>query len=329
MAIFEVVIAVAAGAWVGFLAGLFGIGGAFLLVPALQLALTVPVPKIVGSVVCYILGPATAALLARRLRHEDLRLPLTMAGGLLVGVYLGTRLLEAFKHAATTGMPARTEQLVSLGYLVTLGLVGGFLLWESRRAAVGRPLPRGYLLRWRLPPSMPLPGGDGRCVSIPVLCWFAIAVGILGGCLGISGGLVLIPGLVYLFGLPTQRAVLASLVIVWLVAVQSTVTHGWYGNVDLVLVACLLFGGTIGARIGSGVGQRWAGPKLRARFGWLIVFAALLVVVKLVLTTWHLRGGSFETSVRETARHAAACSNSGTRDGGNCSVRVVACRTRN
>lgn len=305
MKVVEVLIAVTAGGWVGFLAGLFGIGGAFLLVPVLQLTLSISVQTIVGSVVCYILGPATAALLARRLREEDVRLPVTMAGGLLVGVYLGTRLLESLKDAGTAGTPARTELLVSLGYLVTLSLVGVFLLWESHQAAAGRPLPRGYLLRWRLPPSMPLPGGDGRRVSIPVLCWFAIGVGVLGGCLGISGGLVLVPGLVYLFGLQTQRAVVASLVIVWLVAVQGTIAHGWYGNVDLVLVACLLFGGTIGARIGSGVGQRWAGAKLRARFGWLVVFAAVLVLVKLGLMSRSPRDADAASPALRTARPAA------------------------
>ncbi|RMG36333.1 MAG: sulfite exporter TauE/SafE family protein [Planctomycetota bacterium] len=280
----QAAIAVVAGGGVGFLAGVFGIGGAFLLVPVLQLTLTLPVQHIVGSVVCYILGPATAALLARDVRADDLRLPLTTAGGLLVGVSLGTRLLHELKGTAGGHGASSAELAVSVGYLLTLSLVGGFLVWESRRTAAGRPLSRGYLQRWRLPPSMPLPGGGeaGR-VSVPVVCWFAVGVGVLGGFLGISGGLVLMPGLVYLFGVKTQKAVVASLVIAWLVAFQGTIAHGWYGNVDLLLVACLLVGGTVGARIGSAVGQRWKGAKLRERFGWLVVFAALLVVVKLAV----------------------------------------------
>lgn len=282
----QLALAALAGGAVGFLSGVFGVGGGFLIVPVLNIILGIPIEIAVGAGACQVLGPATTAILARRLRLRQMKLPLTMAGGLLLGVLAGAQLLEIAKAQGITIINGREVPLADLTvlivYLVMLLAVGGFALWETRQNARGRDLRNDWLVRWKLPPRTlfeDVPDGD---VSIPVVSWFGFAVGFLGGLLGVGGGFVLLPGLIYLLGMRTQRAVLVSLVIVWIVAFQSTIAHAWHGNVDLPLVMALLLGGTAGARFGSDLGVRWKGAELRKRFGWLVLGAAAMVAARLL-----------------------------------------------
>lgn len=270
-----------AGGGVGFLSGVFGVGGGFLLVPVLNILLGIPIELAVGAGSCQVLGPATTSLLARRIGWKDLKLPLIVAGGLFVGVFAGAGLLEDAKSADEILLPSgpvpMAEFVVLVTYLVLLLAVGLFAMWEARRVRQSRPIQRGWIAGWRLPPfaSFSEPGGLG--ISIPILAWFGLGVGFLAGLLGMSGGLILLPGLIYLLGLRTQQAVAASLVIVWFAAAQATVIHAWHDNIHLTLVAALLFGGTVGARLGAEIGGHWAGGQLRQRFGWMAIGAAALI----------------------------------------------------
>lgn len=281
----DLILATVAGTGVGFISGLFGVGGGFLLVPTLSLGLNLPVQVIVGSAACQVLGPATASLLARRLQPAHFRLPLCLGGGLLAGIIAGARILEAAQARGTVTINAQhvpAAELLVLGvYLMLLTSIGLFAVWETcvRHGEAPSPL----LARLSLPPLGDFPGFSGRSVSIPVLAWFGLAVGFLSGLLGISGGLVLIPGLIYLLGMQTQDTVRAATVIVFMVAMQSTVVHGWHGNIDLALVAALLAGGTAGARVGAQIGTKLASRKLRRYFGGLLLLAAGMVAVRLVI----------------------------------------------
>lgn len=268
---------VVSGGGVGFVAGLFGVGGGFLLVPVLHVLLGVPMEFAVGAGTCQALGPATTALLQRGVKRETLRFPLVLFGGLLVGVVSG-----AAMHA---GRSPDVEQLVLWVYLVTLLALGAFAILESAMSQAGRPLPRGWLRSIPLPPYGRFPDIGQPQLSIPVLAWFGLGVGYLSGLLGISGGLVLLPGMVYLFGVPAHDSVRCSLVVVWLVSAQATVVHAWNGNVDLWLVSALMVGGTLGARAGSTVGSRLGGAGLRLRFGLLLLAAAGLVAYRLIAAT--------------------------------------------
>lgn len=278
------VLAAVAGAGVGFVSGVFGVGGGFLLVPVLNIVLKVPMEFAVGAGACQVLGPATTSLLARRPEAEHFRLPLTIAGGLLCGVFLGAGLLEEAKRFGTvsvSGGPIPAAELVVLAtYLVLLVGLGCFSLWEAGSAGDSQTSARSGLAGVGVPPFarfLELPGGRA---SITILAGVGLAVGFLAGLLGMSGGLVLLPGLVYLLGMRTQQAVLTSLVIVWIVAFQSTLAHGWHGNIDLPLVMSLLLGGTIGARLGSDVGVRLGGRQLRRAFGWILLAAAGMIVYR-------------------------------------------------
>jgi uncharacterized membrane protein YfcA len=282
---FNLLLVVCCGFVVGGLAGMLGVGGSFLLVPMLHVLLGVPIETAVGSTACQLLGPATTSLLARRISLEQFRLPLILAGGIFVGVMIGTMFLEAagaFGQLQVGGrsVPA-VDLLVMSVYLFLLTGIGSFSLFEVHRQKQGRMLPRGFLARVSLPPVDVFPELGVGQFSIPVLSLFGLMMGLTAGLLGISGAILLLPGMIYLLGIRSKNAILASLVVVWITSLQATLFHAWHENVDLYLAVALMFGGTIGARLGSELSNRLQGQSIRTSLGWLALLAAALVVFRL------------------------------------------------
>lgn len=282
----ELLLVVGCGFAVGGLSGVFGVGGSFLLVPILHVILGIPIEVAVGSTACQVLGPSTAALLARRVTRSQLRLPLILTGGIIMGVLLGTIILKEagqFGKLQINGRHVQASELLVLGtYLVMLVGIGSFSLYEVQRQLADRPLRRGMLARLSVPPVDTFPELGVGSVSIPVLSMFGFVTGITAGMLGISGALVLIPGLVYLLDIRSRKAILASLIVVWITSFLATISHAWHDNVDLGLTISLMFGGTIGASIGSDLSTRLQNRSLRSGIGWLSLFAATLVLFQLV-----------------------------------------------
>ncbi|GAB4138592.1 MAG: sulfite exporter TauE/SafE family protein [Planctomycetaceae bacterium] len=276
-----------AGAGIGFLSGMFGLGGGFLVVPVLNIVFAgIPMEIAVGAGASQVLGPATTSLLARRVDRRHFRFPLTIMGGLLIGSYTGVLAIGWARKYGTVELFGRTVVFIDIAvltvYLALLLSIGVFVIWESSQASsLSARRIEGLLSGWHVPPCVHMAEFPDRQISITVLAWFGLAVGFLAGFLGMSGGLILLPGLVYLLGMRTQQAVTSSLVIVWLIALLNTAVHAWHGNINLSLVMFLLMGGTVGARIGSEVGVKWGGQKLRKRFGWLLLFTAGLIGWKL------------------------------------------------
>ncbi len=281
----ELILAILVAFFVGAISAIFGVGGGFILVPVLNSVLGIPMNIAVGSAVSYVLGPATTALLHRKVTWTSWRVPLILSGGLFVGVLLGGSTLNSFTHSKTVSIDAET--LVLRVYLVLLTVLGVFSLWESERAARFRPVPRGWLNRVLIPPIIRIREWNNRTLSVSMFVWFGVAVGFLSGLLGISGGLLIVPGLLYLFGVDAQKTVVTSMVVVWIVSFQSAILHAWSGNVDLQLVAALLTGGTIGARIGTSIGRRLGSQQLRRNFGILAICTAILVAVRLTISSVH------------------------------------------
>ena len=272
----QLLTAAASGFGVGALAGLFGVGGGFVLVPLLTAVLHLPTAVAVGSTACSVLGPATTALLARGSRRADWRLPTILFGGLFVGVLVGAGLLARIEARS----PELVERVVLSVYAVLLVSLAGLSLTDAWRSRRGRPLPTGWLRGVGPRPKTEMPSGPP--VSVPTACVAATGVGVLCGLLGISGGLVTEPLFVYGFGMGTRAAVRASLVTVWLVSAQSTVAHAILGNVRLPLVVALLAGSTIGAQLATGWAKRWSAAGLKRRFGWLLAAVAAFVIWRLL-----------------------------------------------
>jgi len=282
----ELLLVAGCGFVVGGLAGLLGIGGSFLLVPLLHVVLKIPVEIAVGSTSCQLLGPSTTALLARRISLTQFRLPLIITGGIITGVLVGTLALQSAREFGMLEVNSRiipASELLVLGtYQILLVGIGSFALFEVRRQSQGRSISRGLLAKLPIPPFEEFDELDVRRLSIPVLSLFGLGTGILAGLLGISGALILIPGLVYLLDIRSKQAILVSLVVVWITSLIATIFHAWYGNVDLRLALALLFGGTIGARIGAELSHKVPGTTIRSSIGWLALLTAALVLLKLV-----------------------------------------------
>ncbi|MDG1895327.1 MAG: TSUP family transporter [Fuerstiella sp.] len=279
-------VASAVGGAVGFLSGLFGVGGGFLLVPILNAVLGVPMSIAVGSTACYTLGPATTAMLARKPQSGFLELPLILSGGLFVGVWTGMRVLAWLQDSSTMMVLGRAlpavDLMVLLSYSVLMiGIAAMSLLDAFRPQPATGVRRRGILTSMALPPVADIPDLRPGTYSIPLLAWTGLIVGFLSGFLGMSGGLVLVPAAIYLLGLRVHDATTVTIVIVWLVSIQSTFMHTLHNNVSLHLVAALLLCGTIGANIGSQIGMRWHGSRLKLGFGLMVLVAAGIVVAKL------------------------------------------------
>lgn len=274
----------ATAAVVGGVSGFFGVGGGFILVPVLNIVLGVPIEFAVGACACQILGLATTSLLARRIDVSHARLPAMLSGGLLCGVLAGAQGLQWAKSLGRgniLGQEVEVAAVVVLAvYCALLCGLGVFSLWETGRTT-GRSS-SCLIAAVKIPPYAILAGKNRLAVSIVALAWLGFIVGGLSGLLGISGGLILFPVLRHLVGFKTQDAVIASLIIVWIVSAQATAVHAWNGNVDLRLAAALLLGGTIGARLGSEVGIRTRGRHLRRWFAYLLLATALGIATRLV-----------------------------------------------
>ncbi|VAX36477.1 membrane protein, putative [hydrothermal vent metagenome] len=282
--------AVVVGGGVGLISGLFGVGGGFLIVPLLNILLKVPMELAVGAGSCQVLGPATTSILARRINKKQLQLPLTIAGGLFAGVLLGASTLELAKTSGKVTLFQKdillTELIVLSTYFVLLLSVGLFAVKESMKAADSNVERRGLFSHWLIPPYANLPEFENVPVSIVVIAWFGLGTGFVSGLLGMSGGLVLLPGLIYLLGIKTERAIVASILMVWMVSFQGTIVHAWHGNINLWLVAALLLGGTLGARIGTEMSVQIGGRKLRQGFGGLLLATSLIIAARLIKLLW-------------------------------------------
>jgi uncharacterized membrane protein YfcA len=282
----SLIIAFCVGGVVGFLSGLFGVGGGFLLVPFLNAALGIPMTFAVGSTACYTIGPATAALLAKKPSIGYIQLPLILAGGLFVGVWAGAHSLDSLQVMETITLFGRSLPAVDLmvlsSYAVLMTGISAASLWDALSSGTSQGVRRrGLFAQVRLRPVTDIPDLRPSQHSIPLLAWTGVAVGFLSGFLGMSGGLVLVPAAVYLLGLRVHAATTITIVVVWIVSVQSTILHALHGNVQLPLVGALLLSGTIGASVGAQVGSKLPASRLKLGFGLLVLVSAGIVFVKL------------------------------------------------
>ena len=290
------------GGVVGFLSGLFGVGGGFLLVPMLNIAFGVPMNVAVGSSLCQMIGTATTATV----RHwkesvVDVKLALILLGGTLGGVEIGTMLIQDLRKLGTAHVFGRDLDwgwLVWIGtFVVILAVIGAGTLVESwrhhRTVADGGTMPRrvgrGLFNRVNLPPIITCAGTEGKRVPLLLVIFLGFGVGVLKGFIGVGGGIIFMPTLIYWVGCSTRMAVGTSLIVVVLSSVAGTVSHALRGNVSLALVSLLLVSSTTGAYFGATFHHRLKPHHVRLYFS-LVVLAVLVVILVHMLWTLVLWG---------------------------------------
>lgn len=279
--------AVLLGAAVGVVAGMFGVGGGFLLIPLLHMVLGVPLPVAVGTGLAMTIATATgSALRHHRLGQAEMRFDVLLLGGSVTGADAGARAVAALEGAGVVEVfgarVSAVDLVVTVGYAAiffTLALV----LWFGRGAEEGAPARAGPLARIPIPPRVDLPRAGIRGVSGPVVGAIGFGNGVLAGLLGVGGGILLIPIMLYGFGFDVKRTAGTGLLVILCVAIVGTVQHARMGHVHLGLVAILMIGAAITAQIGATLTQSVAPRTLRRGLAIVLVATAAALVTESAL----------------------------------------------
>jgi len=264
------------GGAVGFLSGLFGVGGGFLLTPLLIFSGIPPVVSVATVASQIVASSASAALSYWRRRMIDLKLATVLMLAGMVGTLLGVMVFNGLRSLG------QLDLIIGISYVTFLGAIGGLMLTESVRAIVnarrGRPAPlrKPGQHNWihGLPLKMRFKRSKLYVSAIPVVA-LGIGIGFLGALLGIGGGFILVPALIYLLRVPTNVVVGTSLIQIVATMSVATILHAVTNfSVDIVLAIILMVGGVIGAQFGARVGQNIRGDQLRALLALLVLAVA-------------------------------------------------------
>ena len=268
----------------GFLSGFSGIGGGPLITPILNILFGLPFPICIGSTLSRTAGTSfSTALRYWKFGNIDAKLALMIVGGNFVGIELGVYLLDWLDKLGEISVGKQSIpalqfylQWLFFGVLIT---VSGLILVESliHRGKSDHKQPFGLLRGIPIPPYVSFPISDVRRISLPAVIYSALFIGVFTGLLGIGGGILFVPLLIYGYGIETHAAVGTASLIVFFSAAYGTVTHAMRGNVDLWLVVFLLVGSTICAQVGAIVNQRIQGDSIRFCFAFIVLTVAGMI----------------------------------------------------
>lgn len=261
------------GGLVGVLSGMFGVGGGFLMTPLLFF-IGIPPAVAVATEANQIVASSFSGVLAHFKRKTvDLKMGTVLLVGGLIGAALGVMLFNILKSMG------QVDLLVTLCYVVFLGIIGGLMFFESLRAimrskgASSVPTRRKHYWVHNLPFKMKF-RTSGLYISVIPPIIVGILVGILAAIMGVGGGFIMVPAMIYLLGMPTKVVIGTSLFQIIFVTGFTTLLHATTNyTVDMALAVLLLIGGVIGAQIGTQIGVRLKAEQLR------ILLAALVLAV--------------------------------------------------
>ncbi|TJZ91114.1 sulfite exporter TauE/SafE family protein [Paracoccus gahaiensis] len=267
------------GGLVGVMSGLFGVGGGFLITPLLFF-IGIPPAIAVATGANQVVASSVSGVLAHMKRKTvDFRMGGVLLAGGMVGSALGVLVFNILQQMG------QVELVVQLCYVVFLGLIGAMMLQESLRALLRARHPTGrrrlhqhmWVHRWPL--KMKFRASGLYISTIPPLL-VGVAVGVLAAIMGVGGGFIMVPAMIYLLGMPTKVVVGTSLFQITFVTAFTTLMHAVsYNTVDVMLAVLLIVGGVVGAQIGTTLGARLRAEQLRL----LLALLVLAVCGKLAL----------------------------------------------
>ena len=265
------------GGLVGFLSGMFGVGGGFLMTPLL-IFIGIPPTVAVASEANQILASSISGGLAHfQKRGVDIRMGCVLLVGGLLGSAVGVQLYAVMREMG------QIDLLISLCYVVFLGVIGLLMMIESIRAIharqIGRPIParRPGQHNWihGLPFKMRFKVSHLYTSIIPPIL-IGFFVGVLAAIMGVGGGFIMVPAMIYLLRMPTNVVIGTSLFQIIFVSAAVTVMHAVKNQtVDVVLATILIIGGVVGAQIGARLGQKLRGEQLRALLALIVLGVGL------------------------------------------------------
>jgi uncharacterized membrane protein YfcA len=271
------------GGGVGLLSGMFGVGGGFLMTPLL-IFIGIPPAVAVGTEANQVAAASVSGVLAHwRRGNVDFRMGFVMLAGGGLGSAFGVWVFRLLREVG------QVDLMISLTYVMLLGVVGALMVGESFRAIARSRHPagqqrlhthywvHGWPLRLRFPRSK-------LYISALPPAIIGFIAGILAAIMGVGGGFMLIPAMIYLLGMPTVVAVGTSLFQIIFVTSIATFLHAATNQtVDVILALVLLIGAVIGAQIGTRIGARLKAEQLRALLGLLVLSVGFKVGYDLVV----------------------------------------------
>ncbi|MEZ5716072.1 MAG: sulfite exporter TauE/SafE family protein [Paracoccaceae bacterium] len=269
------------GGIVGVLSGMFGVGGGFLMTPLLFF-IGIPPAVAVATEANQIVASSFSGVLAHlRRKTVDLKMGTVLLIGGLVGAALGIMLFNYLKSMG------QVDLLVKLCYVVFLGIIGSLMFIESLNAirqskkSGGAPAPKRRQRSWvHALPFKTRFRTSGLYISVIPPIVVGVLVGILAAIMGVGGGFIMVPAMIYILGMPTKVVVGTSLLQIIFVTAFTTLMHATTNfTVDMALAVLLLIGGVIGAQIGTRIGVKMKAEQLRI----LLALMVLMVCGKLAL----------------------------------------------
>ncbi|TFL19407.1 sulfite exporter TauE/SafE family protein [Jannaschia formosa] len=269
------------GGIVGILSGMFGVGGGFLMTPLLFM-IGIPPAVAVATEANIIVASSFSGVLAHfRRKTVDLRMGFVLLVGGLIGAGLGVQVFALLREMG------QVDLLVRLCYVLFLGIIGALMFVESlnaiRRSRAEGPAPRTVRRQRGWIHALPLKmkfRTSGLYISVIPPLAVGLFVGILAAIMGVGGGFIMVPAMIYLLGMPTKVVVGTSLFQIIFVTGFATLLHATTNyTVDMVLAVLLLVGGVVGAQIGARLGTRLKAEQLRI----LLAIMVLAVCGKLAL----------------------------------------------
>jgi uncharacterized protein len=270
------------GGLVGFLSGVFGVGGGFLMTPLL-IFIGVPAAVAVASSANQLVGASVSGVAAHwRRGNVDFKMGTILLAGGVLGSLLG---VWAFGLLRRIG---QIELVINACYIVLLGTLGTLMLVESGRAIVRRRRPgvsRRKLHQHTWMHGLPLKTRFRKSklyISALLPLGLGFGIGILSAVMGVGGGFVMVPAMIYMLGMPTAVVPGTSLFQIIFVAASVTVLQAVNNHtVDALLTLVLLVGGVIGAQVGTRMGSRLRGDQLRALLALMVLAVAAKLLVDL------------------------------------------------
>ncbi|MGN7771714.1 sulfite exporter TauE/SafE family protein [Phyllobacterium ifriqiyense] len=274
------------GAAVGFLSGMFGVGGGFLITPLLIFYNIPPAVAVATGANQVIASSFSGALTHFKRGTLDVKLGSLLVIGGIVGAGIGIYVFVLLRELG------QLDLIVSLLYVVFLSTIGGLMLYESvqamRRTRAGQlaTLKKPGQHNWvhRLPFKMRFRASKIYVSIIPILVLGA-AIGFLSSIMGVGGGFIMVPAMIYLLKMPTNVVIGTSLYQIVFVTAFATIMQATTNqSVDIVLAFLLMSGGVIGAQYGARIGQKLRGEQLRALLAMLVLAVGLRLAIELFVT---------------------------------------------
>ena len=287
------------GSIAGFLSGFFGIGGGSLVTPILQVIFQIPFQICVGSSLAQTAGSSITAVLRHwKLGNVDFKLAFLILGVNFLGVESGARILDYLGSLDTFVIKNQEIHYVEYYsrwlFLLILLVIAGLITLESlpsnsllkgrikTQNETNTKLTGRLIQRLQIPPIIDFPKSNLYSISIVAITYPAFFIGITTGLLGIGGGVITVPLLVYGYGVPTNIAVGTSLLLVFFSTFYGTIIHSMRHNVDVTLLSTLLIGSTIFAQIGASMTQLISGHSIRFYFSFIVWALSILLIYDLI-----------------------------------------------